>query len=170
LPLAEREPGRRALPHTTRKVHLRGAKVVIEQTTRYGIGTVVDMPYEMTLDRVREALGEQGFGVLTEIDVRATLGRKLGVDFKPYMILGACNPPLAHEALTAEPDIGLLLPCNVVVYATEQEGRTAVAALDPEEALALSGNKELGQVAAEVKRRLRRALEHVEHQAGSLAN
>lgn len=135
---------------------------MIEHVTKYGIGTVIDLPYEKTVARVREALSEQGFGVLTEIDVRAVLGKKLGVDFRPYVILGACNPPLAHSALTAEPEIGLLLPCNVVVYATEREDRTAVAALDPEEAMALSGNPELEVVAAEVKRRLTLALEQVE--------
>lgn len=135
---------------------------MIEQMRKYGIGMEVELPYEKTVARVREALSEQGFGVLTEIDVRAVLGKKLGVDFRPYVILGACNPPLAHRALTAEPEIGLLLPCNVVVYATDREDRTVVAALDPEEALALSGNPELGAVAAEVKRRLTMALEQVE--------
>ena len=134
---------------------------MIEQMTRYGMGATVDMPYEKTLDRVREELAREGFGVLTEIDVRATLQKKLRVDFRPYVILGACNPPLAHRALTAEPDIGLLLPCNVVVYAADQEGRTVVAAMDPEEALALAGNEELAGVASEVRRRLLSALDRV---------
>lgn len=121
----------------------------------------MDLPYEKALERVREELAREGFGVLTEIDVRATLQKKLGVDFRPYVILGACNPPLAHRALTAEPDIGLLLPCNVVVYAADQEGHTVVAAMDPEEALSLAGNEDLADVASEVKRRLFSALDRV---------
>jgi uncharacterized protein (DUF302 family) len=110
---------------------------------------------------VRDALAKEGFGVLTEIDVKATLARKLGVDFRKYVILGACNPPMAHRALTAELEIGLLLPCNVVVYESDQPGRSVVAALDPVEALSLSGNEALGEVAIEVKRRLQAALEQV---------
>ena len=134
---------------------------MIEQMTRYGLGATVDLPYEKAVERVREELAREGFGVLTEIDVRATLQKKLGVDFRPYVILGACNPPLAHRALTAEPDIGLLVPCNVVVYAADREGHTVVAAMDPEEALALAGNEQLAGVASEVKRRLFAALERV---------
>ena len=134
---------------------------MVEQTTRYGIATTVDMPYERALERTREELAREGFGVLTEIDVAATLKKKLDVDFRPYMILGACNPPLAHRALTAERDIGLLLPCNVIVYQADAPERSVVAALDPQEVLAITGNRSLHGLATEVKSRLRRALERL---------
>jgi uncharacterized protein (DUF302 family) len=134
---------------------------MVEQTTRYGIGTTVELPYEAAVARVREELGKEGFGVLTEIDVAATLKNKLDVAFRPYIILGACNPPLAHRALSAETDIGLLLPCNVVVYAAEQEGRSVVAAMDPDAALSLADNPQIAELATEVKERLQRVLERV---------
>lgn len=131
---------------------------MVEQTTRYGIATMVDMPYERALQRTREELAKEGFGVLTEIDVAATLKKKLDVTFRPYMILGACNPPLAHRALSAERDIGLLLPCNVVVYAADEPGKSVVAAMDPIAALEFTGNEEVRSVAQEVRSRLERAL------------
>ena len=134
---------------------------MVEQTTRYGIGTTVPLPYEETVARTREALAAEGFGVLSEIDVAATLRKKLGVDFRPYVILGACNPPLAHQALTAERDIGLLLPCNVIVYADDAPGRSVVAAMDPVEALALTGNEAVRPLAEEVRARLERVLRAV---------
>ena len=134
---------------------------MVEQTTRYGIATTVDMPYERALERTREELAREGFGVLAEIDVAATLKKKLDVDFRPYTILGACNPPLAHRALTAERDIGLLLPCNVIVYQADAPERSVVAALDPQEALGITGNRSLHGLATEVKSRLRRALERL---------
>jgi uncharacterized protein (DUF302 family) len=130
------------------------------QQTRYGLRTTVALPYDDAVTAVREALTQEGFGVLTEIDVRATLKKKLDVDFQPYVILGACNPPLAHRALSAEPDIGLLLPCNVVVYAPPGEA-TVVAALDPVEQLKLSGNTAIEPVAQEVRARLERVIESV---------
>jgi uncharacterized protein (DUF302 family) len=108
--------------------------------------------------RTRAELAKEGFGVLTEIDVRETLKRKLDVDFRPYVILGACNPPLAHQALTAERDIGLLLPCNVIVYAGERPGRSVVAALDPVVQLRLTGKATLEPLAREVRARLERVL------------
>ena len=134
---------------------------MIEQTTRYGISTSVPLAYDDAVARTREALAKEGFGVLTEIDVRATLRQKLNVDFRPYVILGACNPPLAHRALSAERDIGLLLPCNVVVYAADEPNHSVVAAMDPVEALALTGNEEIRPLAAEVRTRLERALNEV---------
>jgi uncharacterized protein (DUF302 family) len=131
---------------------------MVEQTTRYGIGTTVALPFEEAVERTREELSREGFGVLSEIDIAATLKKKLDVDFRPYVILGACNPPLAHRALTAETDIGLLLPCNVVVYAAEEAGTSVVAAMDPEAALELTGNAEVREVARDVRARLERVL------------
>jgi uncharacterized protein (DUF302 family) len=135
---------------------------MVEQTTRYGLGTTVRLPYPEAVQRTRDALAAEGFGVLTEIDVRATFRKKLDVDFRPYIILGACNPPLAHQALTMERDVGLLLPCNVVVYAGEEEGTSVVAAMDPEPTLGLTGNSGLTSLAGEVKERLRRVLDGVQ--------
>jgi uncharacterized protein (DUF302 family) len=139
---------------------------MIEQTTRYGMGTTVRLEYDRAVERTKEALAAEGFGVLTEIDVAATLKKKLDVDFRPYVILGACNPPLAYRALTAERDIGLLLPCNVVVYADDTPGRSVVAVMDPVEAQRLSGNEEIRPLAVDVKARLTRVLEAIEHAAG----
>jgi uncharacterized protein (DUF302 family) len=122
------------------------------------MGRIVRRPFQETVQRVRDALAAEGFGVLSEIDVRATLKNKLGLDFPPYVILGACNPPLAHQALMAEPDIGVLLPCNVIVRSDESNHTTAVAAVDPEVSLARAGSAVLAPVAAEVKARLTRVL------------
>ena len=135
---------------------------MLQLSSRYGIKTMVSLPFDQALARAREALGREGFGVLTEIDVTATLRKKLDVEFRPYIILGACNPPLAHRALQAELDIGLLLPCNVIVYATDDPGHTVVAALDPVEALSLSGNDAIQPIAEDVRRRLQRVLTTVE--------
>ena len=130
-------------------------------TLDYGMSLTTDLPFERALERTRTALAAEGFGVLSEIDVRATLKKKLDIDFRPYVILGACNPPLAYRALSTEPNIGLLLPCNVVVYSDDDPERTVVAAIDPEVSLSRVGNAELAPVAAEVKARLRRALDAV---------
>jgi uncharacterized protein (DUF302 family) len=135
---------------------------MVRQTTRYGIGITVDQPYDRAVEVTREELAKEGFGVLSEIDIAGALKKKLGVDFRPYVILGACNPPLAHQALQAERDIGLLLPCNVIVYAADEEGKSVVAAMDPVEALALAGNDAIGPLAADVKARLQRVLAAVE--------
>lgn len=135
---------------------------MIEQTTRYGMSITVPLAYEQAVERAREALAAEGFGILAEMDIAATLRKKLDVEFRPYVILGACNPPLAHRALLAEPDIGLLLPCNVVVYAADEPGQSVVAAMDPVEALALTGNDAIRPIAEDVKGRLRRVLEAVE--------
>lgn len=118
----------------------------------------VPLPYEQAIPRVKEALAREGFGVLSEIDVAATLKAKLNQQFRPYVILGACNPPLAFRALSAEQDIGVLLPCNVVVYQGDQAGHSVVAAIDPESSLGRTDRADLAPVATEVKRRLERAL------------
>jgi uncharacterized protein (DUF302 family) len=123
----------------------------------YGFGRLIKRPYAEVVNATREALKSEGFGVLCEIDVQRTLKEKLGVERTPYVILGACNPPLAHRALEAEPDLGLLLPCNVVVYETA-EG-TWVEAMDPEPVLGLVGNPALPAIAAEVKAKLERVVE-----------
>ena len=132
---------------------------MIAQTTRYGIGTTIPLEYDSAVARTKEALAAEGFGILSEIDVAATLKKKLDVDFRPYVILGACNPPLAHRALSAERDIGLLLPCNVIVYADDVAGRSVVAAMDPVEALQLTGRDDIASLAQEVRQKLVRALE-----------
>lgn len=134
---------------------------MIEQTTRYGISTTVDIDYARAVERTKEELSKEGFGVLSEIDIAATLKKKLDVEFRPYVILGACNPPLAHRALTAERDLGLLLPCNVIVYGADENGKSVIAAMDPEAALELTGNTEVREVAREVKARLERVLKGV---------
>lgn len=123
-------------------------------------GFCVDTPlaYEEAEPQVRELLTAEGFGVLTEIDVRATLREKLDVDFQRYVILGACNPPLAHRALQAEPAVGLLLPCNVVV-AERAEGGSRVSFMDPVAVLDMIDNPELWPVAAEARERLKRVAE-----------
>jgi uncharacterized protein (DUF302 family) len=139
---------------------------MIEQTTRYGISVTVALDHGDAVARTKEALAAEGFGVLSEIDIQATLRNKLDVDFRPYLILGACNPPLAHRALSAERDLGLLLPCNVVVYAADEPDRTVVAAMDPEAALELTENPEVRDVAREVRARLERVLESVASTAG----
>jgi uncharacterized protein (DUF302 family) len=128
------------------------------RTARYGIVTLVDLPYAQALERTREELAKQGFGVLTEIDVAATLKKKLDVTFRPYTILGACNPPLAHRALMAEREIGLLLPCNVVVYAADDPGTSVVAVMDPIAALELAANPQIRPIAADARSRLERVL------------
>lgn len=124
----------------------------------YGLQIEVAMPYEEAVARAREELQKEGFGVLTEIDVRATLKKKLDVEFRPYIILGACNPPLAHQALSTIPDIGLLLPCNVTVAATDDPDRSLVSAIDPVSQLAVTGDDRIEPVAREVRARLERVL------------
>ena len=124
----------------------------------YGFSVDSQLSPEAAADRVRVLLQAEGFGILTEIDVRETLRAKLGIDFRPYKILGACNPSLAHRALQAEPGIGLLLPCNVVVEAGSGEG-SRVWFLDPIAALGMAGNPDLEPLAADAAERLRRVAE-----------
>lgn len=126
--------------------------------TRYGMGIEIDLPYEQAIQRATDALKHEGFGVLTTIDVRATMKEKLDKDFRKYAILGACNPHLAFRAFEAELEIGLLLPCNVVVYEVAP-GRSAVAAMAPVAAMGMvGGDPSLKDVAREADERLRRAL------------
>lgn len=123
----------------------------------YVLSTTVPQPFAATLAATRGALSEQGFGILTEIDLSATLKEKLDADIAPQVILGACRPPLAHAALEAEPSIGLLLPCNVVVRAVNDDS-TLVEAMDPEIMVTLTGNENLADVAADARNRLTAAL------------
>lgn len=138
-----------------------------QQTSRYAISATVQLPYDEAVERTREELAREGFGVLTEIDVAGTLKKKLDVNFRPYVILGACNPGMAHRALSAEPDIGLLLPCNVVVRAGGREGTSEVLAMDPEVALSLAGNPEVAPVAKAVGEQLRRVVDRVARSGGA---
>jgi uncharacterized protein (DUF302 family) len=127
------------------------------RTAPYALSRVVDLEYEEADRRIREELQKEGFGILSEIDVRATLKAKLDLDFPPYEILGACNPRLAHRALTAEPDVGLLLPCNVVVRRTDDD-RTVIEIMDPIAVLGIADNEALQPLAEEALSRLERAL------------
>lgn len=124
----------------------------------YGMRARVALPYQQAVERVTAALKDEGFGVLTTIDVQATMKQKLDVDFRRYVILGACNPPLAHRALTAELEIGLLLPCNVIVYEDESGAGSIVSIIDPAVMLGVGINPMLGPVGEEAATRLRRVL------------
>ena len=124
----------------------------------YFFSTTLDTTLDEAVDLVTAALKERGFGILTEIDIQATLKEKLDVDFRPYRILGACNPPFAYEALLKEKNIGLMLPCNVIVQEVEP-GRIEVAAVDPVASMQAVENESLGEVAIEVQRRLREVIE-----------
>jgi uncharacterized protein (DUF302 family) len=130
--------------------------------TEYAFRTRVDLPFEAAVEKATAALKEEGFGVLTGIDVKATMKKKLDVDFRKYVILGACNPPLAHRALSSELEIGLLLPCNVIVYEDDEEGGSVVSIVDP---ISMMGpisklgvviNPDLDSVANEARARLQR--------------
>ena len=131
---------------------------MFQHSLHYGIGTTIALSFDEALARTREALQAEGFGVLTEIDATATLQKKLGIEFRPYRILGACNPSLAYQAFQAELDIGLLLPCNVIVYAADDPGSTVIAALDPVRQLSLSGNQAIQPIAVDVRARLERVM------------
>lgn len=125
----------------------------------YYFSRTLDLPMDEAVARVTDLLKEAGFGILTEIDVQATLKKKLDVDFRPYRILGACNPQLAHQALQHEPHIGVMLPCNVVVQ--ETEGGTEVFAVDPVASMNAVENEALEGVADEVQQRLKRVIEQL---------
>ena len=130
------------------------------QHSKYGFSKTVDVPYEDALEKARAALKVEGFGVLCEIDIKEKLKEKLGVDFRNYVILGACNPPLAYKILQQEIGIGLLLPCNVVVYETDEAGKSVVAAIDAQTMLSVVGahNATINAVATEVNEKLRRVV------------
>ena len=129
--------------------------------TAYGFGTRLSVPFDQAVEKATTALKHEGFGVLTEIDVKATLKKKLDVDFRRYVILGACNPPFAYKALSTELEIGLLLPCNVVVYETE-EGGSVVSAQNPMAAFGLVDNPALQDVANRVTEKLQRVVTSLE--------
>ena len=129
------------------------------QHSKYGFSRTLDVPYEEAVKKTTAALKEEGFGVLCEIDIKEKLKEKLGVDFRRYIILGACNPPLAYKTLQEEINIGLLLPCNVVVYDADEVGKSIVAAVDAKAMLSVVGsNPTLDSVAAEVNEKLQRVL------------
>lgn len=127
----------------------------------YGFGTTLNVPYEQAIGQVKDALKAEGFGVLSEINVKQTLKEKIGVEMSPYLILGACNPQLANRAITAEPEIGLLLPCNVLVRSEGNQTRVDIA--DPEAMLSIVGKPELDAVAAEARERLQRVVTALSH-------
>lgn len=129
------------------------------QTTRYGHVVSTRLPYESAVEQIKSLLKDEGFGVLCEIDVKKTMQDKLGVAFRPYCILGACNPPLAHRALSADAQLGLLLPCNIVVQ--EEQGRTIVSAIDTRALLSVTGDPSLLPIADEVNARLTRVLDRI---------
>lgn len=135
--------------------------MMTETIPEYASRTLLDLPYEQAIEKVTSALKEEGFGVLTEIDVQATLKQKLDVDFRKYMILGACNPSLAHEALKVENEIGLLLPCNVIVY--EDDGKSVVSIIDPVSMFGVVKNPDLDSVAEEARARLQRVIKSLQN-------
>lgn len=132
----------------------------MEESKGYALTTILDASYEEAIVKITNALKEEGFGILTEIDVKATLKEKLDVDFRKYVILGACNPPYAYRTLQAELDVGLLLPCNVIVYETDDQ-KACISALNPVSALEFIKNEELRKIADEVLERLKRVVHRV---------
>jgi uncharacterized protein (DUF302 family) len=129
------------------------------QQSKYGFSKTVNVPYKEAVEKTRAALKEEGFGVLCEIDLKEKLREKLDVDFRNYVILGACNPPLAYKTLQQEINIGLLLPCNVIVYESDEAGKSVVAAIDAKTMLSVvGGNATLDAVATEVNEKLKRVV------------
>jgi uncharacterized protein (DUF302 family) len=135
-------------------------EVAMEEVNEYAFTTVLNTSYEDAISKVTDALKEEGFGVLTEIDVKATLKKKLGVDFRKYVILGACHPPYAHRTLQADLDVGLLLPCNVIVYETDDK-KAHVSAINPVSALEVVKKEELRKIAEEVSEKLKKVVDKV---------
>ena len=129
------------------------------QQTKYGFSKTVDIPFDEAIEKTRAALKDEGFGVLSEIDIKEKLKEKLNVDFRRYTILGACNPPLAYKTLQEELEIGLLLPCNVIVYEADDKNKSVISAVDAKAMLSVVGNNAtLDQVAGEVNERLQRVI------------
>jgi len=128
--------------------------------TDYAFRTEVDLSYQATVERVKEELRIEGFGVLTAVDVEKVMDEKLGVEFRPYTIIGACNPPLSHRAFTTNLEAGLVLPCNVIIY--EQDGKTAVVIADPATMISTLGDPRLNEVASEARIRLQQVAENIE--------
>jgi len=126
---------------------------------RYGYRRQVNTPYKEAIVKTKEELNKEGFGILTEIDVKATLKKKLNVDYDDYIILGACNPPFAYQALKAEKDIGLLLPCNVIIY--DSNGQTFVSTIKPTVAMNMIENEELRIVATQVEDKLKKVIDSI---------
>jgi len=132
----------------------------MEDIGDYGFSAVLDTSYENAVSKITDALKEEGFGVPTEIDVKATLKKKLDVDFRKYVILGACNPPYAYRTLKADLDVGLLLPCNVIVYETDDK-KACISAINPVSALEVIKKEELRKIAEEVTEKLKRVVDKV---------
>ena len=132
----------------------------MEGVTNFAFSTVLDMSYDEAISKITDALKEEGFGVLTEIDVKATLKKKLDKDFRRYVILGTCNPPYAYRSLETDLNVGLLLPCNVIVYETD-DNKTYIAAINPVFALETIQNQELQELAEEVSEKLKRVIEEI---------
>jgi uncharacterized protein (DUF302 family) len=135
------------------------ANKLVSEHVGYGYGRALDVPFETAVERARESLKSQGFGVLCEINIKEKLKEKLGVDFANYLILGACNPPLAYQALQREMNLGLLLPCNVVVY--QKNGKTFVAAVDAVKMLSVVENSALAEIAGQVNEKLQRVIDNL---------
>jgi uncharacterized protein (DUF302 family) len=133
-------------------------------TNNYGMRQQLQMSYTDAISAIKAALQEEGFGILTEIDVKETLKKKLDVEHKPYIILGACNPTLAYQGLQTEPELGLLLPCNVIVY-DSGDGASTVSILDPMQMMSMADNPDLQPIADEATERLQRVLQQLKEEA-----
>ena len=137
----------------------------MEKVSQYAFTAVLNISYEDAVSKVTEALKEEGFGVLTEINVKETLKKKLGVDFRKYLILGACNPPYAHRTLQVDLDVGLLLPYNVIVYETDDK-KAHISAINPVSALGVIKNEDLRKIAEEVSAKLKRVVDKLAQRKG----